>query len=242
MAPTLFVSDIHLNMARPETTRLFLQFIKACSSKASALYVLGDCFDRYLGDDDHTEPHPQIIDAFAAATAAGLSLSVCHGNHDFLIGVEFEQRTGCTLIADHTVVNIRDTSTLLMHGDTLCTDDQEYQAFRAYSRNPDNQREFLTQSLDERIAQAEEIRRQSHQATQLKADDIMDVNQEAVENAFRNHEVSTLIHGHTHRPAIHEFELDGRAVMRAVLGDWYEQDSVGIWDQDGLSLGVIQNL
>ena len=242
MQPTLFVSDVHLSARRPAIVERFEAFLAGPATAAEHLYLLGDCFDLYLGDDDATPPHPQIIESLKRLTAAGTPVSVLHGNHDFLLGSAFTAATGCELLPDHTVIEVQGERVLVMHGDTLCTDDHEYQAFRAYTRDPATQAQFLAKSLPERLAEAQHIKVQSQQASELKPDDIMDVNPEAVAAAMSEHDVRVLIHGHTHRPAIHELEARGERARRVVLGDWYQQDSVGIWDDNGVRLERVADL
>ena len=239
---TLFVSDVHLSSVRADIVRAFLEFLDQKACHADALFILGDLFDEWLGDDDDKPPHPEVCDALAALTAKGLPVSVVHGNHDFLLGKRFAERSGCTLLGDHTVIDLYGTPTLIMHGDTLCTRDVKYQTFRKITRNVLLQKLFLSMSLAKRAERAAGIRRKSKQDVALKADDIMDVSDEAVERIMRQHAVHHLIHGHTHRPAIHEFALDGGQATRIVLGDWYEQDSVLIWDTSGYRLGRIADL
>lgn len=239
---TLFVSDVHLNSARGNIVRAFIDFLDEKARHADALFILGDLFDEWLGDDDDKPPHREVSDALAALTATGLSVSVVHGNHDFLLGKKFAKRSGCTLLGDHTIIDVYGTSTLIMHGDTLCTRDVNYQAFRKMTRNPIMQKMFLSMSLDKRVEKAANLRRESREDMALKADDIMDVTPDAVDDIMRKHEVRHLIHGHTHRPAIHNFMLNGQEATRIVLGDWYEQDSVLIWDEAGYRLGRIADL
>lgn len=239
---TLFVSDVHLNNARGNIVRAFIDFLDEKARHADALFILGDLFDEWLGDDDDKPPHREVSDALAALTATGLSVSVVHGNHDFLLGKKFAKRSGCTLLGDHTIIDVYGTSTLIMHGDTLCTRDVNYQAFRKMTRNPIMQKMFLSMSLDKRVEKAANLRRESREDMALKADDIMDVTPDAVDDIMRKHEVRHLIHGHTHRPAIHNFMLNGQEATRIVLGDWYEQDSVLIWDEAGYRLGRIADL
>lgn len=239
---TLFVSDVHLNSARPAIVRAFLDFLAEKARRADALYVLGDLFDLWLGDDDDKPPHGDVTDALAALTATGVPVSVVHGNHDFLLGRKFAKRAGCKLLRDHTVIDLYGTPTLIMHGDTLCTRDVEYQKFRKMTRNPLTQNMFLAMSLAKREEKAAGIRSEAQKDMALKNDDIMDVTQEAVEDAMRKHSVRHLIHGHTHRPGIHDFTLDDAQATRIVLGDWYEQDSVLIWDEAGYRPGRIGDL
>ena len=149
-----------------------------------------------------------------------------HGNRDFLIGERFVQLSGCRLLEDPTIIELEGKRTLLMHGDTLCTDDVEYQRFRTQVRNPDTQRQFLALPINERIAVAKHYRQESRERSRSKAEEIMDVNQGAVMEIMRRHGVYQLIHGHTHRPAVHSFILDDHSAQRIVLGDWYEQASI----------------
>jgi UDP-2,3-diacylglucosamine hydrolase len=230
---TLFVSDVHLNSARPEIVRAFLDFLARQARDADALYILGDLFDLWLGDDDDRPPHVEVTEALAALTATGLPVSIVHGNHDFLLGKKFAKRSGCKLLKDHTVIDVYGTPILIMHGDTLCTRDVDYQKFRKMTRNPLTQKMFLAMSLAKREEKAAGIRSEARKDVALKSDDIMDVTQEAVEDVMRKHSVRHLIHGHTHRPAVHDFTLDGHEATRIVLGDWYEQDSLLIWDDTG---------
>lgn len=239
---TLFVSDVHLNSARANIVRAFIEFLDQKARHADALFILGDLFDEWLGDDDDKPPHPEVSDALSALTATGLPVSVVQGNHDFLLGKKFAKRSGCKLLGDDTVIDVFGTSTLIMHGDTLCTRDVDYLAFRKMARNPIMQKMFLSMSLNTRAQKAAKIRHESSSDTALKSDEIMDVTPEAVDQAMKKYKVRHLIHGHTHRPAIHDFTLDGRQATRIVLGDWYEQDSVLIWDEAGYRLGRIGDL
>ncbi len=239
---TLFVSDVHLNSARAHIVSAFIEFLGQKARHADALYILGDLFDEWLGDDDDKPPHPEVCDALAALTATGLPVSVVHGNHDFLLGRKFVKRIGCTLLGDHTVIDVHGTPILVMHGDTLCTRDVEYQKFRKMTRNFFVQKLFLSMSLEKRAQKAANIRHESKKDTALKSDQIMDVTQQAVEEVMDKHAVRHLIHGHTHRPAIHDFTLNDREATRIVLGDWYQQDSMLIWDEAGYRLGRIADL
>jgi len=239
---TLFVSDVHLNSARAEIVRAFIDFLEQKARHADALYILGDLFDEWLGDDDDKPPHGRVTDALAALTATGMPVSVVQGNHDLLLGKKFAKRSGCKLLGDDTVIDVYGTSTLIMHGDTLCTRDVDYLAFRKMARNPIMQKMFLVMSLKSRAEKAAKIRHESSADTALKSDDIMDVTPEAVDAVMNKYEVRHLVHGHTHRPAIHTFPLDDGEATRIVLGDWYEQDSVLIWDEAGYRLGRIGDL
>ena len=227
MSETLFISDLHLCGARPAVTELFLDFLERRAGTADALYILGDLFEYWIGDEgvDHPD-HQAIIIGMAALAAGGTPLYVMHGNRDFLMGERFAAATGCTLLPDPTVVDLYGTPTLLMHGDSLCTDDQEYMLFRRMVRDPRWQQEFLARPLAERIQVAEHYREYSKMSTASKKPEIMDVNPAAVEQALREHKVLRLIHGHTHRPGEHRLRLDGHEARRIVLGDWYDHGSI----------------
>ncbi len=225
--PTLFISDLHLHPSRPAITALFLDFLDEAARRARALYILGDLFEYWLGDEAvGLEAWRPIIAGLQRATAAGLEVYVMHGNRDFLLGEGFARATGCGLLAEPARIDLNGVPTLLMHGDVLCTDDVEYQAFRAVVRDPAWQREFLARPLAEREALARQLRELSQQSTAQKKPQIMDVTPQAVAAVMRAHGVRRLIHGHTHRPGEHLFELDGEPAWRLVLGDWYEQGSV----------------
>jgi UDP-2,3-diacylglucosamine hydrolase len=223
MADTLFISDLHLSAQRPATVALFLGFLEQVASGAGRLYILGDLFDAWLGDDDRTEPIPQIQDAMAKLAAQGTALFLMHGNRDFLIGKDFCRQAGCSLLQDPTVIDVAGEATLLTHGDLLCSDDRAYQEARRQLRNEAFISDFLAKPLAQRSALAAEYRRQSGEATSLLPEEIMDVNADAVADSMRLHKVRRLIHGHTHRPADHEFILDGEAAQRMVLAEWQEQ-------------------
>ena len=226
MIETLFISDLHLSDERPEITALFSLFLQNDAARARALYILGDLFEVWLGDDAVLPAYQPVMDRIRALTASGVPVYVMHGNRDFLIGERFVQLSGCRLLEDPTVIELDGKRTLLMHGDTLCTDDVEYQRFRTQVRNPDTQRQFLALPINERIAVAKHYRQESRERSRSKAEEIMDVNQGAVMAIMRRHGVYQLIHGHTHRPAVHSFILDNHSAQRIVLGDWYEQASI----------------
>lgn len=239
---TLLVSDIHISATRPRAVAVFLAFLEVHARRAGALYILGDLFDQWLGDDDETPPYPRILAGLADLTSAGIYVGVLHGNHDFLLRDGFTARTGCELLPDPVVVDLHGRPTLLMHGDSLCTGDEEYQAFRTYSRDPDNQRRFLELPFSERIATADALRLESQAAVPLKSDEIMDVNGAAVAAVMREHGVWDLIHGHTHRPGVHDLVVDGRPARRTVLGDWYEGDHLLVHDAGGFEMGAIDEV
>lgn len=239
---TLFISDVHLSAARPAMVTALLSFLERQARDADALYILGDFFDQWLGDDDDTAPHPEVVAALARLVASGVPVRVMHGNHDFLLGSRFEQASGCQLLAEPAVIELYDVSVLIMHGDVLCTDDLEYQQLRRYTRDAENQRRFLRLPLAARAQHAAELRLASSRRSRLKREDIMDVNPHAVERAMQRHGVRHLIHGHTHRPGIYHVDLPSGSGQRIVLGDWYEQDSVLIWNRGGFRLARLQDL
>ena len=232
MSATLFVSDLHLAAERPDKTAAFIDLLGAAGGRVQALYVLGDLFEIWLGDDDATAPHPEVIAAMRALSDAGTALYVMRGNRDFLFGEDFAAASGAVLLPDHHVISLAGASTLLMHGDLLCTLDVKYQEFRRYVRDPGNQAAFLGQPLAQRRAIAAQTRAGT-QASMLEKDDfIMDVEQATVDATMREHGVHRLLHGHTHRPAVHRFELDGAPAERYVLGDWYDED-IMLWADEG---------
>jgi UDP-2,3-diacylglucosamine hydrolase len=236
---TLFISDLHLSGERPGITQLFQDFLRGEARQAEALYILGDLFEVWLGDDAVSPDIAPILDELSGLTGSGVPLFVMVGNRDFLLGEDFAKMTGCTLLPDPTVIDLYGTQTLLMHGDTLCTDDRDYQQFRQMVRDPAWQRDFLGKPIAERIRIGREARAESRARTREKPEQIMDTNAEAVAEAFRQHHVAQLIHGHTHRPAIHELTINGQAVKRIVLGDWYQQGSILRVDANGLELSEL---
>lgn len=234
---TLFISDLHLSTERPAITALFLDFLRGRARAAEALYILGDLFEYWIGDDVAGQPeYRPLIAGLRELTAAGVPVYVMHGNRDFLLGAGFEQATGCTLIPDPSEISLYGEKTLLMHGDSLCTDDVAYLKFRAMVRNPDWVKMFLARTIAERVAIVRDYREISKAATATKKPEIMDVNADTVESVLRQHGVRHLIHGHTHRPAQHQLSLDGRSLRRTVLGDWYDQGSVLRCDAGGCTL------
>lgn len=239
MARTLFISDLHLDPDRPAITALFLEFVGGIGGRADALYILGDLFEAWVGDDDDAEPNRSVCAALAACAAAGTPVYVMHGNRDFLLGERFAREAGCTLLDDPARIDLYGTPTLLMHGDLLCTDDIEYQAFRRQARSTAWQAELLAKPLAERRAIASEMRRVSREKTGGKPEAIMDVTADAVVAAMRDHGTDRLIHGHTHRPAQHELVIDGRPAQRIVLGDWYDQGSVLACTPEGCALETL---
>lgn len=233
---TLFISDLHLDGSRPRITELFLKFLQEEAAKASALYILGDFFEVWIGDDDDDPHHSRVMDGLNALTAAGVPVYFMHGNRDFLISKRFTERTGVQLLADPKLLDLNGSPSLLMHGDTLCTDDRQYQRARRFLRNRLVQFIYLALPLPLRRRIAAYSRAKSKADTAAKAAYIMDVNQQTVESVMARHGVTRLIHGHTHRPAVHRFKsADGKDMERIVLGDWYEQSSILRWSgKDGV--------
>lgn len=234
---SLFISDLHLSVDRPRINQQFFDFIDNTAPQAEALHILGDLFEYWAGDDDLDDPlNGSVADAFKRLGDQGIALFFMHGNRDLLIGQEFARRCGARLIPDPTLLNLYGTRTLIMHGDTLCTDDTEYQKFRAYARNPDNQARFLAQPLAARRQQMLGMRAQSEQDKQTKSEEIMDVTPAAVELVLREHGYPRLIHGHTHRPARHLHVVDGHDCERWVLNDWYRRGGYLRCDASGCRL------
>jgi len=230
---TLFISDLHLTDQRPRITELFIKFLNKINEKCEALYILGDLFESWLGDDCILPEYQSAIQALQRATQKSLPVFIQHGNRDFLLGEDFAQQTGARLLPEALIIDLHGTATLIMHGDTLCTDDIEYQKFRTMVRDPAWQLEVLQKTPQQRIELAKKFRETSKTEIAAKADDIMDVNQNTVESILQEENIQQLIHGHTHRPAIHDFTINNKNCKRIVLGDWYEQSSVLKCDASG---------
>ena len=227
----LFVSDVHLDASAPAAVEQFLAFLKTHAANAAALYILGDLFEVWVGDDE-TDPDKQVIcAALRALTSSGVACFVIHGNRDFLLGHGFCDNTGCCLLPDPVVVELDGERVLLTHGDALCTDDHSYQELRSIVRTAPWQRRFLALPLADRELLANQARAGSRQHTARTIPQIMDVNPEAVTTAYRVAGVHRIIHGHTHRPGIHNTSLEGTPTQRIVLGAWYEQGSYLIYEQ-----------
>lgn len=243
---TLFISDLHLDASRPEITALFGDFMRREGRDADALYILGDLFEAWVGDDDPSDTGAYVAQAIRDVADAGVPVHFMHGNRDFLVGEAFAHRSGMSILADPAVVLLYDRPAILSHGDLLCTGDASYQAFRAQTRNAGWQQQFLQQPLEARLAFAAQARAasQAHQGG-MKAGDrerfetLTDVAPDAVDAMFAQFGIDTLIHGHTHRPAIHAVTVAGRACRRVVLGDWYEQGSVLRVTPDGMTLDAL---
>jgi UDP-2,3-diacylglucosamine hydrolase len=226
MPGTLFVSDLHLDASRPQITRLFLDVLNTLGKDADAVYILGDLFEIWHGDDDDTPVGRAVMYALGDCVASGTMVHLLHGNRDFLIGERFAARTGCRLLDDPARIDLYGSPVLLMHGDILCTDDVNYQAFRTEVRDSNWQQVFLGKSLQTRRDIAQALRMKSRASARNNPESIMDVNLDTVVRLMTDHGVQHLIHGHTHRPGIHEFELAGKPARRTVLGDWYRQGSL----------------
>jgi UDP-2,3-diacylglucosamine hydrolase len=222
MTHALFISDLHLHATRPLTTAAFFRFLADEAPLAQRLYILGDLFEFWVGDDqlDHDPLARDVATRLDTLAAQGTQIYFMHGNRDFLIGTRFASASRLTLLADPTIVEIGDQRLLLLHGDTLCTDDVAYQQFRKQARDPAWQASILAKPYAERVALAQAIRERSTTEKATKPEDIMDVTPATVEATFRAHDYINMIHGHTHRPAVHEHQVDGRVCTRTVLSDW----------------------
>ena len=225
MRSTLFISDLHLHATRPATTAAFFRFMNDDTTSASALYILGDLFEYWVGDDqlDHDPLARDVANALKKRANEGVSIFFMRGNRDFLIGNRFAEAAGLTLLDDPTVIDVDGKPWLLLHGDTLCTDDVDYQKFRLQARDPAWQAEFLAKTYDTRVDIAKNIRARSTTEKAAKPEDIMDVSTTAVEACFRQHGYIDMIHGHTHRPARHVHVVDGKECVRQVLADWHDE-------------------
>ena len=231
---TLFISDLHLCSGRPRSNRSFFDFLEREARSARALYILGDLFEYWAGDDDLGDPfNATVVAALARLVASGVPTYLMHGNRDFVIGNAFARASGVTLLPDPTLFDLDGQAVLLMHGDTLCTLDLEYQAFRREARSQTWISALLHQPLAERKAAVEALRRRSEQEKRGKPAEIMDVAPAEVEAVLRRHGYPRLIHGHTHRPARHVHLVDGRACERWVLADWYQGGSYLACDASG---------
>lgn len=241
---TLFISDLHLDEARPDITALFLRFLAEEAGRAESLYILGDLFEAWVGDDVSSPLADTVREGLQRWTAGGGNLFFLRGNRDFLVGPRFAADTGARLLADPCVVTLHGEPTLLMHGDLLCSDDLAYQGFRRQVRDPDWQQQFLAQPLAARLAFAAQARAasQQHQSgliAEHTLDSITDVTPDTVQATLARYGVTRLIHGHTHRPGIHALRIGGQPAQRIVLGDWYTQGSVLRASIDGFELSAL---
>ncbi|CAG0973712.1 UDP-2,3-diacylglucosamine hydrolase [Gammaproteobacteria bacterium] len=226
---TLFISDLHLSAARPDITRRFLWFIENRAQGAERLYILGDLFDAYIGDDDNSSPNSEVKAALKKLTDSGTAVFFQHGNRDFLVGGQFADETGAALLGDWAVIDLYGEDALITHGDLLCTDDTLYQAARLRVRAEGWKRNALSKPLFVRQLYARWYRFKSGLDKGKKTLEIMDANPDAVSDAMRQHGVQTLIHGHTHRPAVHDLEIDGKPAKRFVLAEWNATGQVLRW-------------
>ena len=236
---TLFVSDLHLDGTLPAAIAQFESFLQGPARAAEALYILGDLFESWVGDDDDDPDRARVCTALRALSDAGVACHVCHGNRDFLLATGFEHRTGCRILADPIIVDRYGDRVLLTHGDALCTGDTAYQRLRSVVRTAGWQQRLLRLPLATRRLLAEAARDGSRAHTGMAAADIMDASDDAIVKVLRACQVRTLIHGHTHRPGVHEFTVDGARARRYVLGAWYEQGSFLRWDSRGYELVTV---
>lgn len=230
---TLFISDLHLDEARPAATELLLRFLGGPARSADGLYILGDLFEYWLGDDCPTPAGIKVAEGLSELKQDGVPVCFLHGNRDFLIGAGYAELAGMELLEEEVVIDLHGRPTLLLHGDTLCTDDVAYQQIRSMLRNPDWQREFLGKTPDERVRMALEARELSADHKSGVSMEIMDVNEAAVIEAFNRHGVNRMIHGHTHRPSVHQYALEDQAAERIVLADWYDSGTALRVDAQG---------
>ncbi len=230
---TLFISDLHLETDRPDIGEQFFAFLEEEAKDAEALYILGDLFDAWVGDDD---PNPHYADVKAALKKlvdSGVPVYFMHGNRDFMIGEDFAEGTGVKILPDPIAVDLYGEHVLLSHGDAMCTDDFEYQQIRVMTRKPEWQAMMRAKPLEERLLLAKAAREESMARGKTMDMDIMDVNDNAVKRTILDYGVDILLHGHTHRPDIHFVDVGDRVAKRIVLGDWYDHGSVLRWDEDG---------
>jgi UDP-2,3-diacylglucosamine hydrolase len=228
----LFISDLHLDQNKPDIIAHFVTFLKARAVNARALYILGDLFEVWLGDDDQVTAFSEVFDALADFSSRA-ELYFMHGNRDFLVGQNLSARLNMTLLTDPQLLQLGEQKIALMHGDLLCSDDVDYQNFRKLVRQPEWQQKFLSKPLSERKSIADALRKESAQAMNQKTNQIMDVNQQTVEKTFNDLGIDILIHGHTHRPAVHQLN---EYRQRIVLGDWQPEASYLSWNQGSFTL------
>ena len=235
----LFISDLHLHAGDAEAIRRFIELTDGEARKCREVYILGDLFEAWIGDDDDDPFLAPIIDALARLTRTGVPCSIMHGNRDFLLGPRFFAETGCRELGDYERIAAFGEPVLLTHGDLLCSDDTRYLELRAQLRSAEWQRDFLSKPLAERREIARGLRQMS--AAEIAAKDayVMDVNQATVEQTMRDFDVALLLHGHTHRPAVHRFPLDGRSATRIVLGAWHGPPRIVRWDRAGFRLETL---
>lgn len=236
----LFISDLHLSPERPIITKRFIHFLQTRAPLSTRLYILGDLFDNWIGDDNPEPPNGEVIDALKQLSNRGTKLFLQHGNRDFMIGQRFAKATGLSLMDDYTVIDLFGANTLLMHGDLLCTNDTSYLEYRTKTHNQNFQQKILQLPLFLRRALVKWIKIRSHFQKKNKASKIMDVNQKTVIETMKKHSACYLIHGHTHRFNVHKFTIDGKSSQRIVLEEWDHRGSILCWNQDGYSFEPIQ--
>ncbi len=217
----LFISDLHLHESRPLITRAFFHFLHTQASTSEALYILGDFFDAWVGDDDDADLPQEVARELFTLKQNGVAIYFQHGNRDFLLGDDYAHKSGMVLLPESHIIDLYGTPTLLLHGDTLCTADKDYQQFRSMVRNSQWQQQILAQPLSARRALAAQLREKSQSMNSMKAEDIMDVTPAEVIDQMEKAQVTRLIHGHTHRPARHPLVINGNPAERIVLGDWH---------------------
>lgn len=232
----LFISDLHLHETRPQITRAFFHFLHTQAVSAEQLYILGDFFDTWIGDDDDSALNADVATELKKLSSAGTQIFLMHGNRDFLLGEKFAAQAGAQLITEGTVIDLYGCPTLLLHGDDLCIDDKDYITFRQQVRSPQWQQQILAQPLAARRALAAQLREKSQAMNSLKAEDIMDVSQAEVIRVMQDAGVTRLIHGHTHRPAHHLLDINEKAAERMVLGDWHDKGWAILADKDKTEL------
>lgn len=231
---TLFISDLHLDNSRPKITDFFIKFLQNEASHSDALYILGDLFESFIGDDEKTVLQQAVSHALCVLNKKGIPVYLMHGNRDFLIGKKFAKQSQIKIISDPTIINLYGKPTLLMHGDTLCTQDVEYLAFRRKAHNFILQKIFLMQSLKTRQLLAEKARNKSHQHKEKTELSILDATPEEIPCIMQKYQIRQLIHGHTHRPSLHYFWLNGEPFFRIVLSDWEETGHFLIYNKNGI--------
>ncbi|MEM6999012.1 MAG: UDP-2,3-diacylglucosamine diphosphatase [Pseudomonadota bacterium] len=241
---TLFISDLHLSQHRPEKLELFKNFLSGPALKAEALYILGDLYDDFwIGCDDQLPPNQEIISALKDYSENnGTQLFIMRGNRDFHLNNAFAEATGCKLIDDPVEITLNGKNVLLMHGDTLCTDDVKYQNWRRFITNPTIKFFYFIMPYALRKRIARDVRSYTAEAVQKKSPDLMDVSHDTVVKTFSEYNTKTIIHGHTHRQAIHDLDLNGSKVQRIVLGDWFDNDCVLIHDETGFRFERVNDL
>lgn len=233
---TLFISDLHLHESRPSITRAFFLFLHTQAKSAEALYILGDFFDAWIGDDDDAPLNLEVAAELKKLSESGTNIFLMHGNRDFLLGEQFAEKAGAKVIPEGTIIDLYGCPTLLLHGDDLCTLDTEYMAFRQQARSPQWQQQALSQPLAVRRLIAAQMREKSQAMNSLKAEGIMDVTPDEVIRVMTDASVTRLIHGHTHRPARHALVVNSKNAERIVLGDWHDKAWAIKADKNSLEL------